>query len=79
MERFFNMANPSTLFEGSSLKMAGQSTYDEIQVSYTTRWNILLNMPKYFMELRNRQHRAENFVKQQNYVKSLKQSEVEYV
>jgi hypothetical protein len=68
MERFLNMANPSILFEGSPLKMAGQSTYDEIQVSFTSRWKILLNFHKYFMEFRNRQRRAENFATQQNYV-----------
>lgn len=79
MERFMSMANPTHLYEGSPLLMAGENTHNEIQVSYATRWNIVLNAHKYWLELRNRQRRAEQFEKQRDYARALKQSEAEFV
>lgn len=64
MERFMNMALPHNLYEGSPQLMAGETTHNEIQVSYTTRWKIVLNIHKYFWELRNRKVRASQFGKQ---------------
>lgn len=64
MERFMKMAYPKNLYEGSPQLMAGETTHSEIQVSYTTRWKIVLNTHKYLLELRNRQRRAEQFAKQ---------------
>ncbi len=79
MDRFMSMANPTHLYEGSPLLMAGENTHNEIQVSYATRWSIVLNARKYWLELRNRQRRAEQFQKQREYVRTLKQSEAEFV
>ena len=79
MERFFEMAKPSHLYEGAPTLMSGDNSHGEIQVSYTTRWSIVLNAHKYWRELRSRQRRAEQFAKQQSYVRALKQSEVEFV
>lgn len=59
MERFLNMANPETLFAGAPLVMAGERTHSEIHVSFTTRWKIVLNAHKYFLELRSRRQRAK--------------------
>ena len=79
MERFLDMANPEKLYAGSPLPMAGESTHGKIQVSYTTRWSIILNIPKYLLELRRRQIRAEQFAKERTYVRELKISEAGFV
>ena len=79
MERFFSMANPTELYVGAPLLMVGENTHDEIQVSYTTRWSIVLNIHKYYLELRDRQHRADRFSKQRDYARTLKRSESEFL
>jgi len=66
MERFMNMALPNNLYEGSPQPMSGEQTHDEIQVSFTTRWKIVLNIHKYLWELRNRKKRFEEFNKQKS-------------
>jgi hypothetical protein len=44
--------------------MSGNKTHDEIQMSYTTRWSLVLNISKYWIELKNRERRAKLSVKQ---------------
>ncbi len=78
MERFMNMANPAHLYEGAPSNMAGECTHKTIRVSVTTRWNIVLNAPKYLRELLQRQQRAQVFSQKQNYLRSLKQTESEF-
>lgn len=70
MDRFMNMAYPKNLYEGSPLLMAGEKTHKEIQVSFTTRWKILLNVHKYLWELRDRKRRANQFSKQKASIES---------
>lgn len=77
MERFFNMSNPQSLFLGSPMLMAGESSHSKIEVSYTTRWSLLFNSHKYLLELRNRQRRLDEFNKNQAYARELKNSNVE--
>ena len=79
MEKFINMANPISLYEGESISMAGEITHDEIQVSYTTRWKIMLNVHKYIIELWHRNKRADSYAKQRILVRSLKHSEANFV
>ncbi len=78
MERFMNMANPTHIYEGEPLPAAGERTHKTIRVSYTTRWSIVLNVPKYVNELFQRQQRAHVFSKKQNYLRSIKQSNSEF-
>ena len=78
MERFLNMANPQTIYKGSPLFMAGEQTHSEIQVSYTSRWKIVLNMHKYLVELRNRQRRADHYAKQRTYDRTISQSDANF-
>ena len=59
MERFLNMVTPNVLYEGPPSVMSGNKTHDEIQVSYTTRWSLVFNIPKYWIELKNRERRAK--------------------
>ena len=77
MERFLDMANPEKLYAGSPLPMAGESTHRKIQVSYTTRWSIVLNIPKYLLELRRRQLRAGQFDRERAYTLALKNTNAE--
>lgn len=79
MERFLNMANPKKLYEGPPLQMAAENTHKNIQISYTTRWSIVLNIPKYLLELRRRQIRAEKFAKERTYVHELKNADAKLV
>lgn len=78
MERFMNMANPTRIYEGEPLARAGETTHKAIRVSFTTRWSIVLNAPKYLNELFQRQQRAIVFSKKQNYLRTLKESNSEF-
>lgn len=78
MERFMNMANPHILYEGAPQLMADDITHSKIQVSYTTRWKIVLNVHKYLAELIQRQRRAAAYTRQRELVRVLKQSDPEF-
>lgn len=58
MKRFLQMANPTPLYGGSPQLMAGADTHQTIDVCFTTRWKILMNSHKYFIEFLQRQKRA---------------------
>jgi hypothetical protein len=64
MQSFLHMVTPHVLYEGPPLMMSGNKTHDEIQMSYTTRWSLVLNISKYWIELKNRERRAKLSVKQ---------------
>ena len=78
MEKFMSMSNPTCIYEGGPATMAGESTHKAIRVSFTTRWSIVLNTPKYLKELFQRRQRAQDFSKKQSYMRSLKQSNSEF-
>ncbi|MFN3162680.1 MAG: hypothetical protein ACE37N_04170 [Pseudohongiellaceae bacterium] len=63
MDRFMSMAYPEKLYEGAPIQTSESRTHNNIQVSYTTRWKIVLNFHKYFFELLRRQKRATTFAK----------------
>jgi hypothetical protein len=67
MARFFGMANPIAIYDGPPLLMAGDNSHKNIQVSFTTRWSIVLNSYKYAAEIRNRMKRADQFEKSQSF------------
>lgn len=79
MERFMGMANPKKIYEGSPFVMAGERTHSQIEVSYTTRWNIILNVHKYIFELLRRQKRANLAARERESAKvvKVKQSNIE--
>lgn len=58
MERFMNMSLPTEIYQGPPLVMAGDRTHNSIQVSYTTRWKLVLNAHKYVGELLRRQYKT---------------------
>ncbi|NKB34097.1 MAG: hypothetical protein GKR91_13475 [Pseudomonadales bacterium] len=78
MEKFMDMTNPISLYEGSPNLMTGEKTHNNIKVVYTTRWNVVLNVPKLLIELWNRNRRSEAFAKQRDLVRALKQTEANY-
>ena len=73
MERFMGMAHPSEIYEGEPWTIAGENTHNRIQVSYTTRWKIVLNSHKYVAELFSRQRRASAYNKHRNLARHLDQ------
>ena len=78
MERLINMANPTPLYQGTPKLFAGDKSHAEIQVSYTSRWSIVLNSHKYWKELKNRQKRANQYAKQRAQIQPLKQPGAKY-
>ena len=70
-----SMTNPELLYEGPPMLMAGAQSHSTIRVSYTTRWQMILNMPRYFMEYRNRERRSTKRLKDREYVRSLRQAQ----
>jgi len=66
-----SLANPEILYEGSPNLMAGEKSHEMIRVGYTTRWRAVLNLPKYWLELKSRERRARNFAKQRQFSRSL--------
>ncbi len=77
MERFLNMANPVEVYTGPPFLSADSSTHERIQVSYTTRWKIVLNSHKYLLELRNRHKRAVEFGRRRENSTAIKHTSVE--
>ena len=74
-----SLTNPKILYNGAPNLIAGDNCHSSIQVSCTTRWSIILNIPKYLLELRRRQIRAEQFAKERTYIREIKISEAEFV
>jgi len=70
-----SMTNPELLYEGPPMLMAGAQSHSTIRVSYTTRWQMILNMPRYFMEYRNRERRSSKRLKEREYSRSLRQAQ----
>lgn len=71
------LTNPVSLYEGAPSLMVGDSSHDSVRISYTTRWNIISNLPKYWLEYRGRIQRAKISAKQRDYSRALKQVEAE--
>jgi len=63
MDRFMSMATPKELYEGNPTLISGNHTHNSIQVSYTTRWKIILNFHKYLFEFLRRKKRATSFAR----------------
>ncbi len=60
IQKLHNMANPAVLYEGAPYLASGQSSHSEIRVSYTTRWKLLLNFPRYLGEINSRNQRIRD-------------------
>lgn len=58
------MTGAKDLYEGPPMLMAGDRSHSTIRVSYTTRWALLLNVPRYWWEHKNRERRFQRRKKQ---------------
>jgi len=57
IRKIHHLTSPTNLFIGKPILMAGETTHEEICVSYTTRWRMLLGLRKYRQEYREREKR----------------------
>ncbi|PCJ21853.1 MAG: hypothetical protein COA96_15130 [SAR86 cluster bacterium] len=58
IEHLHSLTNPQLLYEGAPNLVNGSNSYSNIRVAYTTRWKLVLNLYKYWQELRRRQRRS---------------------
>ncbi len=58
-----SLTNPELIYEGEPMLMAGAKSHSTIRVSYTTRWQMLLNIPKYYLAYRERAKRSSKRAK----------------
>jgi hypothetical protein len=64
IEYLHSLTNPEMLYEGPPNIMVGDDTHSDIRVAFTTRWNCLLCIPKYWFVVNiNRQRRARVIAK----------------
>jgi len=61
------MTGAKDIYEGEPMLMAGEKSHSSIRVSYTTRWSLLLNVPRYWFEYKNRERRFHRRLKQRAY------------
>lgn len=71
IEYLHSLSKPEILYEGTPNLLAGDNSHEMIRVGYTTRTKSILNIPKYWMELRDRERRAKEFSNQRKYTRSL--------
>lgn len=53
-----SLMDPELLYEGAPMLMAGTTSHSTIRVSVTTRWQMVLNIPKYYLVYRDRARRS---------------------
>jgi hypothetical protein len=61
------MTGAKDIYEGEPMLMAGEKSHSTIRVSYTTRWSLLLNVPRYWFEYKSRERRFHRRLKQRAY------------
>ncbi|MDP1930139.1 MAG: hypothetical protein Q8L60_01630 [Gammaproteobacteria bacterium] len=76
VKNIHNLTSPELLYEGPPMLMAGSQSHSTIRVSYTTRWQMVLNIPRYWMEYKNREKRFNRRLKERAYSRELRQAEL---
>ncbi|HBX37231.1 MAG TPA: hypothetical protein DEG76_08115 [Pseudohongiella sp.] len=61
------MTGAKDIYEGAPMLMSGDKSHSTIRVSYTTRWSLLLNVPRYWFEYKSRERRFHRRLKQRAY------------
>ena len=64
IEYLHSLASPEILYEGHPNLIFGDVSHELIRVGYTTRFKAIMNIPKYWMELLDRERRAKAFTRQ---------------
>ena len=62
-----SMTGAKDIYEGAPMLMSGDKSHSTIRVSYTTRWSLLLNVPRYWFEYKSRERRFHRRLKQRAY------------
>ena len=75
VKNIHSLTNPELLYEGPPMLMAGSTSHSTIRVAFTTRWQMLANIPRYWMEYKNREKRSSKRLKQRAYSRELRQAE----
>lgn len=55
---------PTELYIGAPMLMAGDTTHERVCITYTTRWQLLLNLPRFRFDMKNRERRLSPLFKQ---------------
>lgn len=58
------MTGAKDIYEGEPMLASGDKSHSTIRVSYTTRWSLLLNVPRYWYEYKSRERRFHRRLKQ---------------
>ena len=77
IEHIHGLTGPIALYEGAPFLFGDTTSHEKVRVSFTTRWKIIRNLPKYWMEYREREQRAKLLANHRNYSRNLKDVEVE--
>lgn len=67
IEKIHNLTDPQFLYEGAPALMGNQTSHACVRVTYTTRWNLIFNLPKYYLEMKNRESRLSTTFKDRIY------------
>jgi hypothetical protein len=65
------MTGAQDIYEGEPMLMSGEKSHSTIRVSYTTRWALLMNLPRYWLEYKSRERRFHRRLKQREYTRTL--------
>lgn len=70
IQNLHSLANPTELYVGAPLSMAGDKTHENIRISFTTRWNCLLNLPRLSTTMKTREGRLSSLFKQRIFART---------
>lgn len=65
------MTGAHDIYEGEPMLMSGEKSHSTIRVSYTTRWSLLINLPRYWLEYKSRERRFVRRLKQREFTRTL--------
>lgn len=71
IEYLHSLSSPKILYEGSPNLIAGDNSHEQIRVGYTTRMRSIMNFPKYWLELKDRERRAAAFISQRKIARTI--------
>ena len=72
IKNIHDLTAPELLYEGAPMLMAGNKSHNNIRVSYTTRWQIILNLPRYWMTYKARERKSATRSKQRAFARMAK-------
>jgi len=69
-----SLTNPELIYEGEPMLMAGAKSHSTIRVSFTTRWQMLVNIPKYYLAYRDRAKRSTERAKGRAFNRTMREA-----